>query len=238
MISEQQYISKGIYQYSQIGNFISVKNYIFLRRNEKKCLLIRFSNDLNYAVNSMSYILVQMDAAGKTLAKTRMKHEALDFQPGSEYITTQFITVDEYCTDFKVVFSEVTSGKYRYRVRDKMVAVYYDKETEPIVDIPSSRRKRRKLMDEELDRYRVKQKKFLEPGVAAFVAAIAIVLVLALNIVNVFFNYIEARTGREWWDFFGLDELIEDLLQTDAMGMETDFFEFPQDTEFEDRTEI
>ena len=38
---EHKHISKGIYQHSQIGNFISVKNYIFIRKNEKICEIPR-----------------------------------------------------------------------------------------------------------------------------------------------------------------------------------------------------
>ena len=117
----------------------------------------------------------------------------MDFRPGAEYINTELIEVDEYCTEFKVLFSEVLSGRYRYRVREKMVAVYYDKDPEPIVEIPAKRREKKKLMDEEIEDYYVDRKKFLETGVASFVATMIVFLLLGLNALNLYRSYTQAR---------------------------------------------
>ena len=187
---EHKHISKGIYQHSQIGNFISVKNYIFIRKNEKKQLMLRFSNDFDYIVDSMTYFVVQMDNFGKVLARTKITNKDLRFCPGSMYVTDQPICVDEYCSDFKIVFAEVVSGSYRYEVHSDMIAVHYIKTQKPIVDLSDfSKREKRKCKDSSVDMYSVDRKEYQERGVAAFIAAIVIFFVLGLNVLNMFFVY-------------------------------------------------
>lgn len=206
---EHQYISKGIYQYSQIGNFVSVKNYIFIRKDEKKQLLLRFSNDFDYVVNSMTYVVVQIDAAGKVIARKKITHKDMELYPGGMYVTEQPIDVDEYCSDFKIEFSEVISESYRYEVHSDMIAVHYIKTVEPLLDLSEMKRKeKRKRKDVSVRRYHVKRKKFQERGVAAFVAAILTIVMLGLNILNMVGIYISARKPH----FFGDLPYVGDLL--------------------------
>lgn len=191
---EHQYISKGVYQHPQIGNFVSVKNYIFIRKDEKKHLLLRFSNDFDYAVNSMTYMLVQTDAVGKVLARTKITHKNLTFRSGSMFVPEEPICVDEYCSDFKIVFTEVISGFYRYEVHPDMITVHYIKIPEPIVDISEFEKKeQRKFRDISVEEYCVNQKKFQERGSAAFVASILTIVMLGLNILNLYWIYISSR---------------------------------------------
>lgn len=187
---EHKQISKGIYQHSQIGNFISVKNYIFIRKDGKKHLMLRFSNDFGYAVSSITYVIVQTDSAGKTIARTKITHGGLDFQPGSTYAAEDPICVDEYCSDFRIEFSEVVSGFYRYEVRSDMITVHYIKVPEPITGFSElGRREQRKYRDEVVSDYRMGQKKYQERGVAAFVAVIISIVMLGLNVLNMYLIY-------------------------------------------------
>ncbi|MBQ3490858.1 MAG: hypothetical protein IJA86_09740 [Clostridia bacterium] len=191
---ERKQISKGIYQHGQIGNFVSVKNYIFIRKDGKKHLMLRFTNECDYLVNFMTYVIVQMDGTGKVIARTKVTHENLNFRPGAMYVTENPIRVDEYCSDFKIVFSEVVSGFYRYEVHTDMITVHYIKVPEPIVDLSEYRKKvQRKYKETPVGEYCVEQKKFQERGVAAFVTAVITAVLLALNILNMYLMYMTAR---------------------------------------------
>jgi len=188
---EQNHISKGIYQHSQIGNFISVKNYIFIRQNGKKHLMLRFSNDFGYVADSMTYFVVQMDNAGKVLARTKVTNAALAFRPGTMYVTEQPICVDEYCSDFKIVFAEVVSGSYRYEVHSDTIAVHYIKEMSPVMALSAlSKSEKRRRRDDSVKRYGAEQKKFHEKGVAAFISSITAVLLLFLSVAAMCCHYV------------------------------------------------
>jgi hypothetical protein len=77
-----------------------------------------------------------------------------------------------------------------------MVAVHYIKEPEPIVDLSELRRgERRKRRDDPVKDYSVKQKKYQERGVAAFITAIVTVLLLGLNGLGMYFGYVLSRNS-------------------------------------------
>ena len=52
------YISKGVYLHPQIPGFVAVKQYIFCRQNEKKCLILKFSNNCDFKLSAMSFTVV------------------------------------------------------------------------------------------------------------------------------------------------------------------------------------
>ena len=182
MISEN-YIAKGNYRYSQIDNFVSVKNYIFLRKKGVKCLLLRFSNELGYTVDGMSYVVFQYDVDGNLLGRRQVRHNDIMLNPLGTYATSEPLEVNEKCTDFKVVFLEVRSGKYRYRVVDQVVSVCYaggealfDPEETDLWE-----------PDEPIYEYSVKRKAFGDEKTAALIAAMFIVILIALNVMNTLF---------------------------------------------------
>ena len=125
MSSAEQYISKGFYPHSQIEGFISVKNYIFVSRQQQNFLLLRFENLADFTADSMEFTLIQMDRTGAVLKKTSHSYTGLTVAPGSTFTLPEGIPVHKYCTDFKLQFSTVTSGRFTYRVRDNAVIVLY-----------------------------------------------------------------------------------------------------------------
>lgn len=130
MSSAQQYISKGFYSHSQIEGFVSVKNYIFVRNDHGKYLLLRFTNLSDFLVNSMEFTLIQMDRAGEILEKTKIRYDDLVFAPGRTFTPSEGIPVNEFCADFKLQFSSITSGDYLYRVQGKEVTVLYKQQSQ------------------------------------------------------------------------------------------------------------
>ena len=123
----EQIISKGIYGFSQIGGFISVKNYIFMHQGEKICLAIRFSNDTDYVFDSMSFCVIQLDALGEVIDRTRVEYTDMDFKPGTTYVSKNAVVVDSKCVDFKLQIYEAYSGFYKYVPRNRRTVIYYDR---------------------------------------------------------------------------------------------------------------
>lgn len=181
MTSGQQYISKGFYKYPQISDFVSVKEFIFVRVRGKKCLMLRFSNELGYVVNEMSFTLVQLDAAGNVLEKTKVDYSNLSFVPGTVYVTSEAVIVNEYCTDFRIQFTTLISENYKYTVRNGRYTIEYIKEDAAITEGG----KRTAPITE----YTVSPRKFGKPKLAAFMATLVAFVLLALCVLGVYSDY-------------------------------------------------
>ncbi|MBQ8409090.1 MAG: hypothetical protein IJY39_09545 [Clostridia bacterium] len=184
MPSVQQHISKGFYKYSQIDRFISVKNYMFVRANNRKCLMIRFSNDSDFTVNSMDFVIVQLDSAGALLATTKISYDSLSVAPGNTYTPDEGIIVDEFCTDFKIQFSCVCSGNYKYLVKKGKIAVLYQQEEGALV--PAQPRYN------PVSKFSVKPLKTGKPALAVFLGVCVLILVTLLNLNHMYWRYKEA----------------------------------------------
>ena len=125
MAQAHEHISKGYYKYSQIHHFVSVKNYIFIHENNKKCLLLRFSNDFDHKVDAMTFTVIQMNAVGQVLGQSDVELQYMNLQPGGMYTPGEGVVVNDNCNDFKVVIKEVFSGHYRYTIRNRTIISEY-----------------------------------------------------------------------------------------------------------------
>jgi hypothetical protein len=173
MDSNQQILSKGFYQYAQIGNPVSVKDYIFIRNDQKKCLLLRFLNNLEYIVTAMDFNVIQMDSTGNVLGNTQILYKDLFFLSGSTYTEPAGIVVDEACSDFKVVFSKVTAGKYEYTLRGGCPIVQYVKGAEAL-EIEGEK-------GANISKTSAKTRRFGKPHLAAVAAVIAVLVMIGVT---------------------------------------------------------
>ena len=184
MISEKQYIAKGNYLHTQIGRFVSVKNYIFLRADGKKHLLLRFSNDMDYTADGFDYTVFAYDADGAELSRERVSHSGLRVLPGETFSTPTPIAVDEKCVDFRVVFSEVRSGEYRYCVSGDTVSVRYERNGDGLFERNVPLYGARPV--EEYDAY---PRSFGDQRSAKLAATLLVLILLFLNVANMLFAY-------------------------------------------------
>lgn len=173
MDSNQQILSKGFYQYAQIGNPVSVKDYIFLRNDHKKCLLLRFLNNLEYIVTAMDFTVIQMDSAGNVLENTEIAYKDLFFLSGSTYAEPVGIVVDEACSDFKVVFSKISAGKYEYISRGGCPIVQYVKDAEEL-EITGDK-------GTNITKTSAKTRRFGKPHIVAVAAVLAVLVMIGIT---------------------------------------------------------
>ena len=181
MTSQRQYISKGVYEHSQISDLVSVKEYIFVRHNEKKCLTLRFLNELDYVVNAMEFSVVQMDASKKILKTSKIKYTGLNFVPGTTYVDPALIVVDEYCADFRIVFTEIRSERYKYTVRNGRFTVDYIKADEPIINNATRA--------DYITSFSIRPREFGKPRLSALIATLVACLLVLVCVFDVFFSY-------------------------------------------------
>ena len=183
MTSQQQILSKGFYQYAQAGNPVSVKNFMFLREGDKKCLLIRFFNELEYTVDAMNLTVVQMDAAGKVLTNTELRYDNMQLLPSQDYVTACGIVVDEYCTDFRVIFHLVKSGRYDYVSNGgHMVVRYVRKPAKLLVG---------SLSGHVITYPKVGTRRFGKPLFAVILAAIVVAAIVGVSVLMTVWAYFD-----------------------------------------------
>ena len=96
-----KHVTKSAYRYLQYAGFVSVKEFVFARQDEKKYLLIRFANDTSFQINSMEYTIIQLDDKGVELKKTKQIKSGLLIEGGGEYTTPDGVVVEETCTDIR-----------------------------------------------------------------------------------------------------------------------------------------
>jgi hypothetical protein len=181
-MKNEQITSKGVYRFSQVNNFISVSNYIFMQQGEKNCLAIRFSNDTDYTFDSVSFCVIQFDALGKVIGKIRVDYTDMDFEPGTTYADSKGIAVDNNCVDFKIQFYEAYSGFYKYVVRNGKAIIYYDRDKAD---------GEREVHSEEIASVSVKRKEYGKAKLTAFIAVLALLSIMVFNAYYLYSKYAE-----------------------------------------------
>lgn len=173
MSSVYQDTTKGLYKYPQIEHFVSVKDYLFLRENGNKYLLIRYMNDADFIVNSMELTITQLDSSGSVLDGTTISYRNLLFKPGQTYTAKLGIAVDNRCTDFKIQFSRLISGDYSYLVQGRQITVLYNQaQPSPVPPAPE------KKPFQELSIHPIQQKK---KGLAILCGILVLILLMGLS---------------------------------------------------------
>ena len=179
-MSEIRHSSKGQYTYTQRGGYVTVKNYIFIVKDGKKALLLRFSNDSQgIAFDELRFTVVETDPAGKVIKNTHVVFEDLDFAPSTTYAAEKAIIVDDMCVDFKVELECLFSGQYKY------VFTSHGVETEFIPHekvAPDSDGEAEYIHENTVSRKRYGKRRL--SGFAAFVALVVIVALAAVGILS------------------------------------------------------
>jgi hypothetical protein len=178
-----QIISKGIYSHPQTCGYVSVKQFIFLRVGNKKHLLLRFSNDLDVAVDSIAFTVHQLNADGVTIGKSHSKYSKRA-DSGKCFSADKAILVEESCVDVKVTVDAATSGAYEYSDRGGVVTVRYRDNT------PKSKMARTEnlILNTDENKEKTEQRCIRR---LRLVAILAIALIILINVSIVLFPIIK-----------------------------------------------
>ena len=182
MQNKQVMLSKGYYKHAQISGFVTVKNYIYVKRKGKKCLLLRFLNEADFEIEGLDFTVIQLDASGNVLGESRLRKEKLRFISGGYYTCHDAIVMREGCHDFKVIVNEAIAQDFRYCVRDGEVTAYYIKEREALFDLPKGTKVARNT-----EGFSVKTKRFVGSRMAVVLAVIMALIFLAMSVLRLVF---------------------------------------------------
>lgn len=124
-------IAKGKYRYPQKAGLVTVNNYIILKENGKKYLLLRFFNERNEVIDRLVIKLVQYNSAGKAISSSRKTFGGLGGGGGAQFVPECKIELDDACADFRADVLSAEYGNYSYSPANSGLRVDYVKEEAP-----------------------------------------------------------------------------------------------------------
>ena len=124
--NERVVIDKGFYNHPQSSGQIQLKQYIFARENDKKCLLLRFFNESDIIIQGMDIVLKQIRAHGKEPKFSKLQLNRINVHPGEIYTTANGIVVSDDCVDFEIEIKNVRSRDYTYLENGGRLIPKYD----------------------------------------------------------------------------------------------------------------
>jgi hypothetical protein len=126
MIRSNDYLEKGYYSHRQYDGVLQVKQFMLIRKNGKRCLLLRFVNGTAFEINSMEFAITQRNSAGKVIETKRVRFTDLKIPSKEIYAADEGIAVSEACVDFTVKVLYVVSGRYKYTFKGARALSHYD----------------------------------------------------------------------------------------------------------------
>ena len=183
MSAEKRSITKCNYRYSQINNFISVKDFMFVRENGVNHLLIRFCNLSDFTINALTFSIIELDASGKILGKLKVSEESLNILPGNTYTPQAGFKVPADCCDCKIVIHRVTSGNYIYRTIERKIVTDYCKPQGELIEGGNDTKPR--------NRFYVKSKHSKKAKSSGFLAIVLLFTIIIINAARPFILYYE-----------------------------------------------
>lgn len=130
------WIDKGLYHHPQPLGFVSLKQYMIVQNGEKRCLMLRFLNELSVAVSAIEFKLTQLDLHGVPLGSANIRVDSMGMAPGATHAMKSGIVISEKCVDFKVTVLSATSNGYKYVLRHGIPTPTYDLKKKPPKHIP------------------------------------------------------------------------------------------------------
>ena len=141
---KENYLVKGEYTRFQPRGFLAVKQYMFIEQNEKRCLLLRFENEMSLTITEAEISVTQLDAQGNEIGENiDIRYDGISIEAGRTFSTERGIVVDDSCADCRVQVRYVICGNMKYDVKNGQVTGHYDKRGYEADDILKTSAKKR-----------------------------------------------------------------------------------------------
>lgn len=121
-------ISKGTYPRSEADDFVSIVQYLFIRRDGRKLLLLKVSNDRDETLTGVKLSVRQTDAKGADLGGFTAEAKVNKGAPHTQAVLSEEIVLDDGCVGFSVEVVAAYFGPYTCSLREKRVIVSYEGE--------------------------------------------------------------------------------------------------------------
>ena len=120
-MSDVKWTDKGLYHHPQPAGFVSLKQYMIIESDKKKCLLLRFLNELPLLVSAMEFKLTQLDSSGNVLDSTNVRVDSMSTPQNCTFALRTGIVLHKDCMDFTVTVLNFALNKLLYFI-DKLTS--------------------------------------------------------------------------------------------------------------------
>ncbi len=121
--------TRQLYEFPQPNAPMLVREYLFTTLEGNRCCLLRWFMRDDIPVDSMTYVLVQLDARGDEVDTVELTHTALELPHivGGQLFTPLWaIPVEPSCVSVRVYLKTVVSGAYVYHITPQDVRIDYE----------------------------------------------------------------------------------------------------------------
>lgn len=119
-------VSKGLYRGEEDKTSpVSINEYVFIRDNGKKYLLLRFTNKSDLHITSMTFWLTQKNSDGRVIDEKKVVFDNIRCVAWEVFSPDKGILVDDKCADVDIKITSVISGNYEYRSKNGESFVRY-----------------------------------------------------------------------------------------------------------------
>ena len=126
MIKESNCLSKGLYSHFQIRGYLAVKQYMIIEQDGKRCLLLRFENEMKRKICAIEFTLKQMDSHKNLIKNVTLNYKDLNITPSGLYSPKAGIVLEDNCEDFIIQMRYLISDNIKYVFKNDLVTEHYD----------------------------------------------------------------------------------------------------------------
>ena len=119
-------ISKGSYSEFKFNDFVSVRQYLLVREQGRKYLLLKLSNDGQNEVSTLKLTVRQLDVRGGVIKTESYTYDKVNAKPGAKFVLKDKIPLLEGCVEVGVTLDEAHFGNYTYAIRSNELVVSYE----------------------------------------------------------------------------------------------------------------
>lgn len=189
-------ISKGKFALPKVSNFISLIQFLFIKEDGCKFLLLKLSNDRDETVNRVTLEITQKDIKGQPLNKYKMDFTVTNGKPHTKFALDKMIAIENDCVDFSVEVISADFGKYKYvAVGDTLILNYQNHSSQGANNAVSPPLKRTGV------EYCVTARNFKVP----IIICLAMIMALALSIVFTYFHLQNFMSSSETFFESGIE---------------------------------
>ena len=184
-------IAKGSYSQFRFNDFVSVRQYLLIRENGKKYLILKLSNDAKDTVTGLKLAVEQLDGRGACIETSHVEWTDINGLPGEKFVPNEKIALRESCVEVKIRLTGATYGEYVCEVKSDELVVTYDKKTEESTADYTVNTKGEKS---------VKQvRKYKVPHILAIASVLVLICSLVLTALQLW-QFREKETTFRWKD--------------------------------------
>ena len=182
-------LSKGSFSTFRFNEFVSVKQYLLIRENGKKYLLLRLVNDAKANVTSIKLCVEQIDVAGDVISHDYVNIENVNGKAGATFVLDEKIPLKDACIEVAINLVGASYGEYKYTIKSNELVIKYEEEKKEEKDYSGLINGKNTVVTK--DRF------FAIPKILPFIA----IILIALSTVLAYFqmNIITMQSERFLW---------------------------------------